>query len=566
MPTASSRRSLDEVAAALRHLRAEAGDPSFAEIASRIARLRTERSGSPWAQRPGKVTVYDAFRDGRRRIDPELMADIATALGFPERRADLRLLHREIIGERATSTARPEFTAPSPGELIALGREAERVDARGLLTSATPHLLITGMPGVGKTALARAVAGDLTREHRGARVLSIGLRTASGDDGTSAADPDRVLRELSRILEDEPLADSGAPEAGGGVDPAGGGTRLILIVDDVSTSQAVAEFLAGLPAGTTALMTSRRRIDPPESVAALQLGPLSAAGARAMLAALAAGYYTPTDHDPDDLAHLVGACGHLPLAISVLAGQIAARPSWYLSDHRRRLEATEAGLVPALDETYDTLDPDARTVLSFLALHPGPLTPAEVGIALAGTLTAGPLEAAIATLERDNLLTRRADDVLDLHDLVRAVVIERSTDHVPASQRRREILALAASLTQRFVTAESRSGVGNGYLERELPYLPEPDAEDDSVPRDPEGEQAVDRRPPRRGRHHHPGRRGRGPARRRLPTQPGRDGTGDGGLPTVGRRPRLVPGPVVRAPGALLPARGAARGHPGGHR
>ncbi|HWI42157.1 MAG TPA: hypothetical protein VNS81_00955 [Nocardioides sp.] len=77
-------RTLDELALELQRLRAAAGSPSYAEIAVRVGRQRQER-GIPAAEaRPGRTTVYDAFRTGRRRIDPALVAEIVRALGVDD--------------------------------------------------------------------------------------------------------------------------------------------------------------------------------------------------------------------------------------------------------------------------------------------------------------------------------------------------------------------------------------------------------------------------------------------------------------------------------------------------
>ena len=65
--------TLDDLAAELRRLRALVGSPSYADLARRIGTLRAER-GQPHTA-PGRITVYDAFRDGRVHtgLIPEIM-------------------------------------------------------------------------------------------------------------------------------------------------------------------------------------------------------------------------------------------------------------------------------------------------------------------------------------------------------------------------------------------------------------------------------------------------------------------------------------------------------------
>ncbi|GAB3034323.1 hypothetical protein GCM10011376_20630 [Nocardioides flavus (ex Wang et al. 2016)] len=77
----------DELVARLHGLRADAGLPSYGEIAARVSRIRRERGASPEQARVGRTTVYDAFRLGRQRIDADLVGDIARALGSDEEAA-----------------------------------------------------------------------------------------------------------------------------------------------------------------------------------------------------------------------------------------------------------------------------------------------------------------------------------------------------------------------------------------------------------------------------------------------------------------------------------------------
>lgn len=87
VPSSGEVRTLDDLARDLRTLREEAGSPSYADIALGVARVRQAR-GIPEAEaRPGRTTVYDVFRDGRRRIDVDLVVDIVRALGADDDQA-----------------------------------------------------------------------------------------------------------------------------------------------------------------------------------------------------------------------------------------------------------------------------------------------------------------------------------------------------------------------------------------------------------------------------------------------------------------------------------------------
>ena len=77
----ASDDDFDQIASDLRSLRERAGAPSYAEIVRRITRLRLMRGVPAAAATPARSTVYNAFQDGRRWINAELVRDIALALG-----------------------------------------------------------------------------------------------------------------------------------------------------------------------------------------------------------------------------------------------------------------------------------------------------------------------------------------------------------------------------------------------------------------------------------------------------------------------------------------------------
>ncbi|WP_314649119.1 ECF transporter S component [uncultured Microbacterium sp.] len=79
---AAATARLDALAEDLRRLRLDAGDVSYAEIASRIAARRVSEGRDPGAARIARSTVFDAFQTGRRRINPALVQEIVLALGY----------------------------------------------------------------------------------------------------------------------------------------------------------------------------------------------------------------------------------------------------------------------------------------------------------------------------------------------------------------------------------------------------------------------------------------------------------------------------------------------------
>lgn len=100
---AKSEGSFDGIVTDLRELRVNTGVVTYAEIARRIGRYRSQLSGDGVNDAPARSTVYDAFRVGRSRLNPELVGDIVRALGEDEqsiRQWKLRCYHVQASSER----------------------------------------------------------------------------------------------------------------------------------------------------------------------------------------------------------------------------------------------------------------------------------------------------------------------------------------------------------------------------------------------------------------------------------------------------------------------------------
>lgn len=110
MPEVGARPTpLDEIARDLQLLRVRAGGVSYAEISARIARLRESRGLPPERARVARSSVFDAFREGRARLNADLVADIALALGEDEAAAD-------TWRTRVAAAHLPSPSAPAPDD------------------------------------------------------------------------------------------------------------------------------------------------------------------------------------------------------------------------------------------------------------------------------------------------------------------------------------------------------------------------------------------------------------------------------------------------------------------
>jgi len=112
--------SYDLLAAELQRLRLERGAPSYAQLASRITQARLAQGFLPAAASVAKSSVYDLFRPGRKRVNPELLAETVRALGCTE--DQVRQWRRRAVAARA-DVVRPYDTrtaAPVRGRSVAL--------------------------------------------------------------------------------------------------------------------------------------------------------------------------------------------------------------------------------------------------------------------------------------------------------------------------------------------------------------------------------------------------------------------------------------------------------------
>jgi len=435
-PEAAQGWDLDEVARGLVRLRVEAGSPSYAAIAASVARARADRGLPGSEQHVGRSTVHDAFRTGRRRLDPQLVGDIAGVLTGDPRAAELWAQRcRAAMGRTdlaMVATARsglPEETTPF------VGRQAQLGAILAAVSGGRRVVLLEGLPGAGKTRVAAAAARRLRAD--GARVLFLDMRGFHSE--YPPVHPSAALavglRELGTPGHLVP-ADHDARRRAWTSALADG--RHLVVVDDARDADQVRPLL---PAdGTTVvLVTSRRRLDDVgRDAARVPVGDLSPAESGALAAAL-----TPdagVDWDSDDGRALLEMSGRLPLAVSLTAARVAARPGWTLADHvaaaraRRDSLRLEDDVEHALGASYDLLPDDTRRALRLLASSP--VTGVDAQLAAAVLDLPEPRSAEVLDELTAHHLTRPAPDgTWSLHPLVATFAAARSLDEDRPAER-----------------------------------------------------------------------------------------------------------------------------------
>lgn len=450
LPDPGSADSLDDLVERLRLLKAWAGDPSYEQITGRVN--AAVRAGRPAGELVGKTTVVSCFRSGRRRVNPDLVVAVVAALhpdvGYV---AQWRQALQMISGQAtAAGQVRVQDSLP-PGLVEFTGRTAEldrlrRALHAGIVTGgAVVVSAIAGMAGVGKTELAVHAGHLLAREKMVDRVLFVNLRGFHHDPTQPPADPAAVLDGFLRLLG---VTGHQIPH-----DLRAritlyrqrlAGTRTLVLLDNAADATQVRPLLPG-SSGCPVLVTSRRDLSDLDPATLLAVDVFTPAEAAAFLTRAAP--EVPVGADPDAVARIAARCGHLPLALGLVAARLRAQPGWTLTDHADRLDERhhqqrlDSGVQLALDLSYQQLPADRQRLLRLVALHPGHDFDTHAAAALAD---ADPATTTVQLNElcRDHLLQLAAPGRYTLHDLVRGYAAARSGDEDPPPGRRAALTRL----------------------------------------------------------------------------------------------------------------------------
>ena len=447
-PDPGTADTVDDLIERLRLLKIWAGNPSYEWIKEQV-NTAWGTSGRRATELPGKTTVVDCFRPGRRRLNPELVVAVVRTL-HPDRgyvthwRQVLR-----VIGGRSEAATQVRVQDCLPRDLAGFtGRSAELGQLTRLLRqgkSAGGPAVIVGTAGVGKTQLAIHAGHLLHREKPFDRVLFVNLRGFHPDPAQPPADPAAVLDGFLRLLgvagQQIPYD---LPARIAAYRRRLAGTRTLVVLDNAADADQVRPLLPDTP-GCPVLVTSRRDLTDLHRATQIVLDVFTPGEAVALLIGVAPP--RPVGPDPDAPARIARRCGHLPLALGLVGAHIAGTPGWTLTDHADRLDERhhqrrlDTGVELALGLSYQQLPTGRQRVLRLLSLHPGPDLDAYAVAALADT-DLPTARAHLHHLRRDHLLHPAAPDRYTLHDLVRAYAAGRAGDEDPPSDRRAALTRL----------------------------------------------------------------------------------------------------------------------------
>lgn len=141
-PAKTSR--FDPITEDLRHLRAQHDCISYSAIAMRIAAARQGRGIPESAARVARSTVYDCFKPGRRRINPDLVAEIVIAMGENAQTADAWRA-RCVAAQQEERAPRPTPQPPAHPQAVRTERTERTVlkpSGASLATSPTKLVIV----------------------------------------------------------------------------------------------------------------------------------------------------------------------------------------------------------------------------------------------------------------------------------------------------------------------------------------------------------------------------------------------------------------------------------------
>lgn len=232
-----------------------------------------------------------------------------------------------------------------------------------------PVMVITGAPGVGKSALAVHVAHAVRAAFPDGQ-----LHVDLGGTSPAPRSPSELLGELLRGLgvASAVIPDS-VHERAAHYRSQLSGRRVLVLLDDAADAAQVRPLLTA--AGSAVIVTSRRRLTGLAGAHHVALDVLDITEAQALLARLAGTVRVAAE--PEVAASILQSCGHLPLAIRIAGAKLAGRQTWSLrvladrlSDTTRRLTELRLGdlqVRASFDLSHRQLSPAAATAFRLLA-------------------------------------------------------------------------------------------------------------------------------------------------------------------------------------------------------
>lgn len=316
------------------------------------------------------------------------------------------------------------------------GRHKELRLIASLLTEEPAHagtapvVSISGMAGVGKTALAVRLAHDLSRAFPGG-CLFAELR-GTDPDPTPAA---HVLGAFLRACGIRDTVPSTVDERMTLYRTVLSGRRMLVVLDNAAGEDQVRPLLPG--AGSGVLVTSRRSLAGLSGAHLVHLETFPATDSMDLLAAVAGRDRVESEFDAAQ--RVVRLCGGLPLAIRVAAVRLAQHDnlrigalSERLADEHERLDElaiADVDVRASLAISYQQLTPEHSRLLDALCALPLVDIPSWL-VARMLDVTQARARRLLEELSAAQLLVAMAPERYQIHDLIRVFGRERASGGV----------------------------------------------------------------------------------------------------------------------------------------
>jgi DNA-binding SARP family transcriptional activator/tetratricopeptide (TPR) repeat protein/Mrp family chromosome partitioning ATPase len=404
----------------------------------------------PLREHPRSLLMQALYRAGRTQEALAVFADIETVLSTElgiDPSAQLWWLRDRIAGHapellsgppvRTDLIARkspvtPDAPAQLPRQLTTfVGRETELARLRTALVPAAsgppgaPMIgVLSGPAGVGKTTVAVKIAHELTELFPDGH-LFVNLR--GFDPHEPAVNPAQALVTLLGDLARPPiLPGQSEAELSAQFRSVLAGKRMLIVLDNALSSEQVRPLLPG--SSCLVLVTSRNRLDGlvvHDGAQVIDLNPLPPDESSHFLAQLLGDGVS--EESAADRGRIAELCGHLPLALGIVARRLATHPGTRLSDvvaalsdESDRLDALSSdgdAVRPAFSWSYHALKPEPAHLFRRLGLYPGDEISTGAAAALNAT-TVPETRKLLDLLANGNLISRSGRDRYRIHDLL----------------------------------------------------------------------------------------------------------------------------------------------------
>lgn len=425
--------ALEQFKSALRALRIDAGNPPYREMTRTTGFGRTVlsqalngRTVPTWPVVEALVSTFGAsVREWRTRWSATVNAVQAQA---PPENAVPRQLPADInhfVGRRA--------------ELERLNSHLAELRGNG---DSVGIVSISGIPGVGKTALAVHWARQQADQFPDGQ-LYVDLRGFGGS--STLLEPGDVIRGFLTAfgLSETPPTEAEQKALYLSVMAE---KRILIVLDNARDSNQVRQLIPGAP-GCLILITSRATLTglvARDHATHIKLTPFSDDEAHELLVHML-GSRRVADGGSPAARELVELCARLPLAVSIVAARAVTDPALsigvlvgQLRAEHRRLDALITGdgsdtdLPAVFSWSYRALSLDAARLFRLLGLSTGP----DISVSAVASLAAlrvPDAEFRLSELSRANLVEHRAVDRFQIHDLLRVYArrLTEATDSEP---------------------------------------------------------------------------------------------------------------------------------------